>query len=870
MTTPFGRAAVVGALFCALAVLAHAQRLPASAIPEHYDLHVTPDLSSATFAGEVGIAVHLAQPTDAITLNAAEMEFLETTVTAAGTTQTATVTLDAARETATLRVPRPLPAGAATINIRYTGRLNDKLRGFYLSRGNNRNYAVSQMEPTDARRAFPCFDEPSLKATFTISATIDVRDTAISNGRILSDTAGPGAGKHTLRFSTSPEMSSYLVALAVGDWACLSGSADGIPIRVCGTPDRKDQLGFSLQAAEFAMRYYDRYFSIKYPFEKLDILGVPDFSAGAMENAGAIIVRERLLLVDDRTASNGAREQVADVLNHEMAHQWFGDLVTMAWWDDIWLNEGFATWMERKPIEEWHPEWNPQLDEVRDTQAAMSLDALDATRPIRTQVDTPDQINQVFDAIAYQKTGAVVRMVEGYVGAENYRAGIIAYLKKFSYRNATGEGYWSTIAATTGKPVDAILSSYITQKSMPLVGVTTSCINGTTQVALTQKPISPTVPASTLWQIPVCFKRAGNGRTEAAACSVLSRASQIVTLGGCSAWTFANANSLGYYRTSYASRDLDALGGALESGGLSPLEQTSLLEDVWALVRLNEQNITGFLSLSNRLMKAALSPAISAATGRINYISDHLIDAPQRPAFEHWVQDTLRPLADELGYTPRPQDSDERRGIRSSVLYTLGYAGRDPNVLKEARRRVDMQMGNAGAMDPSLAQTFLQLAAINGDAALYDQYVDRMKRASQGRQYQYRDALAYFLDPALRERTLDYTTSAEIRTQDSPGVIGGLLARPWASRDTWAYVKTNWDELERSLGVFQGLPYIAGSTSDFCDQSARDDVKAFFDAHPIQAIDRSVRESLETIDRCIATRQQQGANLTAFFQTLKR
>jgi aminopeptidase N len=859
-------AAAATAVLCTLAIRARAQRLPQGAVPDHYDLHLTPDLANATFAGEVAISVRLAQPTSSITLHAAEIEFVETTISAAGSTQTAVVALNPNQETATLTVPRQLPAGSATINIRYNGVLNDQLRGFYRSRANNRNYAITQMEATDTRRAFPCFDEPAMKATFSMTATIDAHDTAISNGRLVTDTPGPGAGKHTLTFSMSPKMSSYLVALAVGDWACVSGGADGIPIRACGTPDRTDQLSFALHAAEFAMRYYDRYFAIKYPFEKLDLLAVPDFAAGAMENAGAIFFRDRLLFVEDRTASSASLEAVADTINHEMAHQWFGDLVTMQWWDDIWLNEGFATWMERKPLQEWHPEWNPQLDEVRDTQRAMSLDALDSTRPIRTPVETPEEINQVFDAIAYQKTAAVVRMVEHYLGAENYRAGINAYLKKFAYGNATGEGYWSTIAQATGKPADGILASYITQKSMPLLGVKTSCAADTTQVTLTQAPISSSVPTSTTWQIPVCFKRSRARQVEPAACEILSEKSRTLNLSGCSPWVFANANSLGYYRTSYEPKDLDALGGALQQGALTPLEQTSLLEDQWALVRLNQQNIAGFLSLSNQVFNAQLSPSISTATERIDYISDHLIDPPERPAFERWVRDTLGPLAGKLGYAPGPQESDERRAIRSSALYTLGYAGRDSNVLREARRRVDMQLGNAGDIDPSLVGTYLDLAALNGDASLYDKYLDRIKRAGHGVQAEYRQALPYFAEPALQKRTLEYATSSEIRTQDSPRLVAGLLTRPWSSHGAWEYVRQNWDSIQRSLGVFQGLPQIAGGTSSFCDQPTRNDVQQFFDAHRIRAIDLPVRQALETIDRCIRTKNQQQQNVSLFFK----
>ena len=856
-------AVAAAVLLLAVTGLMRAQRLTQAVVPVHYDLHFTPNLLTLRFEGNERIAVQVQEPTTSITLNAAQIQFVETTIAAGGLTQEAAVSLNANEETATLTVPRPILAGAATIAIRYSGVLNDQLRGFYLSHGTNRNYATTQMEPTDARRAFPSFDEPAMKATFSISATIDAGDTAISNGKIVSDTPGPGAEKHTLTFSLSPKMSTYLVALAVGDWACVSGGADGIPIRICGRPDRKDQLGFALQAAEFAMKYYNRYFSIKYPFEKLDILGVPDFAAGAMENAGAIFSREELLMVDENNTSTRQRESVADTINHEMAHQWFGDLVTMRWWSDSWLNEGFATWMERRPIQEWHPEWDPRLDEVRDTQSAMSVDTLASTRAIRTPVESTEEINQVFDTIAYQKTGAVVRMVEGYVGAQAYRAAINAYLTKFAYGNATGEDYWKTIAQSTGKPVDGILSSYVTQKGMPLVSVETTCAGGKTQVSLKQQPISTGVPASTTWQIPVCLKRGRAGKAEGTTCELLTRPSQTVTLDGCSAWLFANADSLGYYRTAYASRDLASLGTALEGSGLSAIEQSTLVEDAWALVRLNQQNVADFLSLSQQIAAAPLGPAVLSAFTRINYISDHLIEAAQRPAFERWVRDALKPVADELGTAARPEDSEERRSIRAAMLYTLGYAGRDRNVLTLARRSVDMQLGNAGTMDPSLANTFLELAAIDGDPALYDKYVAQMQRAARGRQSPYRSALAYFTDPALRQRTLEFALSPEIRSQDLPLLVAGLLARPPSSRETWEFVKTNWDGLQKT-GVFQGLPAIVNGTGNFCDPTLRDDVQRFFEAHPARAFERNIRQSLETIDRCIQTRNQQGQNLAAF------
>jgi aminopeptidase N len=864
-------ATAVTLLLCASAIVAPAQRLPGVAVPEHYDIHLAPDFATDTFAGRVAISVRLTESARSVTLNAAEIQFHEATIAAGGAAQPATVSLDQKNETATLTVPRELPAGPATLVVSYTGILNDKLRGFYLSRAGNREYAVTQLEATDARRAFPSFDEPGLKATFALSATIDDGDTAISNGRVLSDTPGPGAGKHTLRFATTRRMSTYLVAMVVGNWECISGAADSIPIRICGTPDRKPELGFALEAAEVALRHFNRYFSVRYPFDKLDIVAVPDFAAGAMENTGAIVFRERFLLVGRDGGAAGHRKQVSQYIAHEIAHQWFGDLVTMQWWDDIWLNEGFATWMERRPMEEWKPDWHAALDEVRDTQYAMSTDALRATRPIRTRVETPDEINEVFDAIAYQKTAALIRMVEGYVGPASYRDAINAYLKKFAFGNATGEGLWGTLAAVTKKPVDRIMASYVLQGSMPLLEVRTACAGNVTEVSLSQRPISAAVPPSTTWEIPVCYKRGTSASVDTVACSVLSERSMSVKLDGCSPWVFANAGGRGYYRATYGPEGLRALGEAVRTS-LTPVEQTSLLEDVWALVRLNQEAIASYLSLATSVATTTTgsgshrtaSPAVLSVVRHINFVSDRLLDEAARPAFESWVRRTLRPVLAGIGWNTSPQEATVRQELRSAVLYTLGYAGRDPEVLAEARRRVDRFLETSAALDPTTAGTLLQLAAIDGDASLYEQYVGRLAGSSSREQIDFRNALAYFTDPVLQRRVLAYATSAEVRSQDAPDIIVELMQRPWSSRAAWEHVKQNWSALQQSLGVFQGLPQIVRSTQFFCDTASRDDVERFLADHAIRGTERAARQALEIVDRCIATRNEQAKSLAEF------
>ena len=391
-----GMLGVVSVLLCGAS--ADAQRLPQTVLPEHYALRLTPDLKAATFRGDETIDVMTSQAMNSITLNALEIKFDAVTTMVADKTLTATVTEDPAKEQVTFHFGQTLPAGKLALKIRYTGILNDKLRGFYLSKTAKRNYAVTQFESTDARRAFPSFDEPAFKATYAVTLVVDKGDTAISNTNIVKDE--PAAGdKHAITFAVTPKMSTYLVAFLVGDFECISGESDGVPIRACATPGQAKYGKFALSAAEFVLHYYDTYFRIKYPMPKLDMIALPDFEAGAMENFGAITYRETDLLLDDSHASVDQEKEVAAVVAHEMAHQWFGDMVTMQWWDNIWLNEGFATWMETKPIAEWHPEWHYSQDDAAGLDSALNLDSAPTTHAIRAKADTPSEINEMFENI---------------------------------------------------------------------------------------------------------------------------------------------------------------------------------------------------------------------------------------------------------------------------------------------------------------------------------------------------------------------------------------------------------------------------------------------------------------------------------------
>ena len=377
------------------------QRLPGGAVPEHYSLTFAINFPTNSFEGDETIDLHLLKSSNAITLNALEIDLHDVSVTAGGQTQTATVSVDGKLETATFTVEKPLPEGSASLHMKYTGHLNDKQRGLYLGTSNGRKYAVTQLEATDARVAFPSFDEPAYKATFDITAIVDQADSVISNNEVISDEPGPGS-RHTVRFATTPKMSSYLVALVVGDFHCAHGSVDGIRLGICALAGNEHLTNFAMEATKAILHYYNDYYGIKYPLPKLDQVAVPD-KGGAMENWGAIIYGEPLLLVDEQTAAVGVKKYVTGVMAHEIAHQWFGDLVTAAWWDDIWLNEGFATWMTPHPMQAWKPDWLVGQDVVNEILDALATDSVQNTRPIHHAAETRGEIDSVFDGIAYGK-----------------------------------------------------------------------------------------------------------------------------------------------------------------------------------------------------------------------------------------------------------------------------------------------------------------------------------------------------------------------------------------------------------------------------------------------------------------------------------
>jgi len=835
--------------------LLHAQRLPSTVRPEHYALTLTPDLKAATFAGVESIDVTVIEPTASITLNSAEIALQSVTVTAADKTQKAAVFLDADKQQATFTFPDKLPAGKATLSIMYTGVLNNELRGFYLSKTARRNYAVTQFEATDARRAFPSFDEPALKATYDISLIVDSGDTAISNSPIEADTPGPAAGKHTLKFAATPKMSTYLVAFLVGDFQCTAGEQDGVTIRVCSTPDKVALTPYGVDVAKYVLHYYNTYFGIPYPLKKLDLIALPDFEAGAMENFGAITYRETALLIDPKTASVGAKKEVALVIAHEMAHQWFGDLVTMQWWDNIWLNEGFATWLENKPVAALHPEWNIDQAVAGGLDGTLNLDAQPTTRAIRARAETPEEINQMFDGIAYGKASDVLLTVENYLGEETFRKGVHNYLAAHLYANATAEDFWNAQTAASRKPVDKIMESLVVQPGEPLLTFSEPA-NGKVTVSQRRFFLSPAIhpdPAQK-WTLPVCFKTS-TGQD----CQLLTPADSTLKTPA-SGLFFANAGGIGYYRSAYPSSVYASLVTGVETR-LTPAERISLIGDEWAQVRANKATDGDYLNLVTAVKSDSSAEVVGNALAGVNTIIERVAaTTEEKAALSAWIRRTFAPEYAKLG-VPSENDSANTRELRSQLFGVLGYYGKDPAVLAQANQIAQQYLSNPTSVDATIGQTALSIAARNGDAALFDK-LQKIAETSANPEFQISALrlLAEFEDPALVQRSLDYAASGKVRNQDSAIQFAISLQIP-ATRDlAWKYIQNHWEKVQAQFTTEMGA-VLVGSAGGFCSADARNDVKNFFSTHKVASSDIALRHALERIDGCIELRSLQEPNL---------
>ncbi len=703
---------------------------------------------------------------------------------------------DEEAETATLRFNGEIPAGTHALEIEWRGSIREALRGLYRSTHGGERYAATQFEATDARRAFPCFDEPEFKARFTLELVHDPKLQAIANAPIERTEQLPD-GRQLTRFAEMPKISTYLVAFTVGPYASTeeTRTRSGLPVRVWLPPGLVDKGIYARDSHVRSVQWLEDYTAIPYPYQKLDAIGIPDFEAGAMENPGAITYRTQLLAADAETASTSAFKRIYSVVSHELTHMWWGDLVTMAWWNDLWLNESFASFVGEKATDALNPEWGYLRDMAAEATPAYNLDQLVSTHPISMEVRNAEEAAQRFDAITYLKGQAVLRMIESFIGEDAFREGVRIYLRRHAESNATADDFWRALDEASGRDVSAIANGWIHEPGHPLVSCTVRETPDGLEVELRQQRFfaDPAVqPTDQRWLVPIVIKY-GTAQGVKEERLLMDGERATVKLPGAH-WYHPNAGARGFYRYALDDRSLQLLAGAVRE--LDAGERLMLIDNQWALTRAGKADLSQLFALLNGLRGEEDRAVLEAIAGPIGWLSTHAVEDAQRPAFQAFVREFFAPRFEQLGWDAKPGESSEDRELRSTLIAVLGRVAAVPEVQREARRRVEAYLGGGPRLDPDVAGAAVRVAATNGDAALYERYVARMKEAATSdaqEEGRFRDGLTAFEDPAIVRRVSEGVFEGLIRTQDLGLMLSSLLGGRHSRRITWPIVRDRWD-----------------------------------------------------------------------------
>ncbi|HEU5085325.1 MAG TPA: M1 family aminopeptidase [Acidimicrobiales bacterium] len=841
------------------AARADAGRLPATARPERYDLRLAPDLAASTFRGEVAVAIDVRTATDELVCNAAELEIDEAWVVVGGRRREATTTLDAELEHLRVRVDERLPVGPAVLHIRFRGVLNDRLRGFYRSTftddaGGTRAIAVTQFEPTDARRAFPCWDEPAFKAVFGVSLDVPADLVAVSNGPELSR-QDLGGGMVRVVFADTMPMSTYLVAFVIGPLEATGAvEVDGVPLRIVHRPGQGDLTDFALEVGAFALRFFADYYGIAYPGDKLDMVAVPDFAFGAMENLGCVVYRETLLLADPESATQAELLAVVDVIAHELAHMWFGDLVTMDWWNGIWLNEAFATFMEAKCAAAFRPEWERWMQFGRERTGAFDVDALGTTRPIEYPVHTPEDAEGMFDTLTYQKGSAVVRMLEQFLGEDAFRDGIRRYLQTHQFGNTRTSDLWEALEAETGEPVRTMMDSWIFQGGFPLV----SAELGDDGLRVAQRPFrylhDGDVPAQR-WHVPVVVRHPGGTDR-----LLLDEGETTVPVSDADApLVVVNAGGHAFYRVAYD----PSLRGRLLDGlvDLEALERYAVLDDAVALTLRGDLRASDLAHLLEQLAGIGETDLAVWQLGAVAIDVLHRAAAPdRRDEVSAWIRRLLAPVAERLGDDVDPEDDDRTRALRGLVLGLRGVHG-DPEAVARAGAVFDEQLADATAVDAELGAGALRAAAVTADAGRFDAILERFRHGhTPQEQVRYLYAAATVADADLFQRYLDLLDADEVRSQNLAFAYRAALRNPHHDADAWSAVRTRWDRIRQRL-PFNATHRLVEGVTGITDADLARDIEGFLADHVVPEARTLIAQHVERMRVQVALHQREATRL---------
>ncbi len=849
-------------------------RLPQSVKPDLYHLTLDVAPQEGRFSGEVSIGIRLDKPLRRITLHALELKIEQARVKSQDRFIDAEVLSDPASETITLTLREEVPAGHASVEIAFSGRLGH-LRGLYTAKGRlidgtEEIYAFSHFEPTDARRMFPCFDEPELKAHFYLTAIVPKGLTAVSNMPAVSETEL--GEKKRVEFAETPIMSTYLLALAVARLESKERTIAGTNVRLMALPGQTALGDFALKVAGAALPMLNDYFGLRYPYPKLDLLSVPDFAMGAMENWGAIFFRDSALLLDESRASAQAQRRVANVITHEIVHQWFGNLVTMRWWDDLWLNESFATWLACKIVDQWRPQWNSWQEFQQEKQVPLAIDALDSTRPISAKVENPAEIEEMFDVLTYEKGAACLRMLERFLGEEVFRDGIRRYIRKHQFGNAAAEDLWSELEEVSGQPVKEIARDWFSQPGFPLISIRADGADRR-MLVIEQRRFSAHGQERrgddpTIWSVPLSLKFNNEKGTFLHRWVFKEKQLRVALPGDAPVrWVYGNAEESGFFRIETDPSLREALMAAATSE-LDPVERIGLLNHFWALAQAGDSSVGDFLDLLLRFKGHRNRIVVESIAGYLETLSDRVVTPEDRPLAARLIEAVLGPVWDELGWDPRPEENDEPRLTRAALFWALRGVARTKIVLADALARLERYLRDPGSLDPTLATPLVRVGALFGGEERFSEYRERFEKgATPEERDRFLLAMGFFPDRSLSRRLLEYSLSEKVRAQDVWKPARILLSRPEGQEEAWMFVREQWSALREKGGSVGALRIIQGFASLWREEWLAQ-VEAFFSdpKNRVPSAERALAQTLEFLRIGIRFKKTQQAALSRWLQ----
>ena len=807
----------------------------------NYDLSFEPDLETFTFVGKEIIRAVITKPTNTITIHAAELKIKKCQVESRNKSIATKFTLDSKNETLTIKLASTV-SGPLKLLIDFDGVLNDRLVGFYRSQykdksGKTKYLATTQFEAADARRAFPCWDEPAAKATFDISILTEPNHSAISN---TNQTSQKKFGKKILhKFARTPIMSTYLVYLAVGEFEYLTTKSGKVVMRIVTTKGNSKKGKFALDLCKKLVRSYEDYFGIKYPLPKLDLIAVPDFASGAMENWGAITFRETILLFDEKTSSTQTKQFIAEVVSHELAHQWFGNLVTMKWWNDLWLNESFATFMATKFVDKFYPEWKLWDQFLEDTMnTAMSLDALHSSHPIDVKVNSPSEIREIFDAISYDKGGCVLKMLESFVTEKNFRAGLRVYLKKFSYKNAEGNDLWDEIGKAAKMPVRSMVNSWLKQTGFPLVDVQKQG----SKLVLSQKRFVMEQKGTQkgIWEIPIVISHDGKTTSK-----ILKKKQEAIPTK--SNQILVNPQRSGFYRIKYSEELMYELKETIRQKSISNIDRWAIQNDLFALCISGDGLAKDYLDFTSSYENESDYLTQSNVSGNLYALYHRTIDESYNSQIKQIAHTYFRKMFETLGWDAQKDEPHTNALLRSYVIAALGKMD-DEEILAEANNRFVQYLKNPNSLSPDIQDAVFSLVAWSGKIS-YEKLLNLYKSAqSQEQKIRFLGALSSFKDPKLLLKTLELSQSKHVRSQNMHIPIIRISANQYGKKILWPWLKKNWKKIRIKVG--SGSPLlnrIVSSISGVADASMEGQIKQFFKQNPTPGTEMTLSQTLERI-----------------------